>query len=61
MDVYRALNTDVPHILFTVLHQAAPKVSDEEFTRTVTALHTGYWQTNARNERTSAPVAYSTV
>lgn len=40
MDVYRALNVDVPHILFTVLHQAVPKVSDEELTRTVTALHT---------------------
>jgi hypothetical protein len=40
MDVYRALNTDVPHLLFTVLHQAAPKVSDEEFIRTVAALHT---------------------
>jgi len=39
MDVYRALNTDVPQILFTVLHQAGPTVSDEEFTRTVTALH----------------------
>ena len=40
MDVYRALNTDVPHILLTILHQAAPKVSDEEFIRTVAALHT---------------------
>jgi hypothetical protein len=39
MDVYRALNADVPQILFTVLHQAGPTVSDEEFTRTVTALH----------------------
>ena len=39
MDVYRALNSDVPQILFTVLHQAGPTVSDEEFTRTVTALH----------------------
>jgi hypothetical protein len=38
MDVYRALNVDVPQLLFTVLHQAGPTVSDEEFTRTVTAL-----------------------
>jgi hypothetical protein len=30
MDVYRALNTDVPQILLTVLHQASPTVSDEE-------------------------------
>ena len=39
MDVYRALNADVPHILFTVMHQAGPTVSDDEFTRTVTAFH----------------------
>ncbi len=39
MDVYRALNADVPHLLFTVLHQAGPTVSNEDFTRTVTALH----------------------
>jgi hypothetical protein len=38
MDVYRALNVDVPQLLFTVLHQAGPTVSDEEFIRTVTAL-----------------------
>jgi hypothetical protein len=38
MHVYRALNADVPQLLFTVLHQAGPTVSDEEFTRTVTAL-----------------------
>ncbi len=38
MDVYRALNADVPQLLFTVLHQAGPAVSDEDFTRTVTAL-----------------------
>jgi hypothetical protein len=38
MDVYRALNADVPQLLFTVLHQAGPTISDEEFTRTVTAL-----------------------
>src|SRR5437764_6088491 len=38
MDVYRAFNADVPRLLFTVLHQAGPTVSDEEFTRTVKAL-----------------------
>src|SRR6202521_318694 len=39
MDVYRALNADVPQLLFTVLHQAGPTVAEEDFTRTVTALH----------------------
>src|SRR5260370_36260248 len=39
MDVYRALNADVPQLLFTVLHEAGPTVSNEDFTRTVTALH----------------------
>jgi hypothetical protein len=39
MDIYRALNTDVPQLLFTVLHQSGPTVADEDFTRTVTALH----------------------
>lgn len=39
MDVYRALNMDVPQLLFTVLHQSGPTVSDEDFTRTVIALH----------------------
>src|SRR5260370_7272607 len=39
MDVYRALSADVPQLLFTVMHQSGPTVSDEEFTRTVTALH----------------------
>ena len=38
MDVYRALNADVPQLLFTVLHQSGPTVSEEDFTRTVTAL-----------------------
>jgi hypothetical protein len=38
MDVYRALNADVPQLLFTVLHQSGPPVSEEDFTRTVTAL-----------------------
>ncbi len=39
MDVYRALNADVPQLLFTVLHQAGPTIADADFTRTVTALH----------------------
>jgi len=39
MDVYRALNADVPELLFTVLHQARPVVADEDYLRTVTALH----------------------
>src|SRR5579863_6880311 len=39
MDIYRALNADVPQLLFTVMHQAGPTVSEEDFTRTVTALH----------------------
>lgn len=39
MDVYRALNTDVPQLLFTVLHQSGPDFPEEDFTRTVTALH----------------------
>src|SRR5215472_3292852 len=38
MDVYRALNTDAPQLLFTVMHQSGPSISDEDFTRTVTAL-----------------------
>ena len=39
MDVYRALNADVPHILFTILHQAGPTVSEDEYTHIVTAFH----------------------
>ena len=39
MDIYRALNADVPQLLFTVLHQSGPTITDEDFTRTVTALH----------------------
>jgi hypothetical protein len=39
MDVYRALNADVPQLLFTVMHQAGPVVPEEDFTRTVTTLH----------------------
>jgi hypothetical protein len=39
MDVYRALNADIPQLLFTVMHQSAPTVSEVEYTRTITALH----------------------
>lgn len=39
MDVYRTLNLAVPQLLFTVLYQGGPTVSEEEVTRTVTALH----------------------
>ena len=39
MDIYRALNADVPQLLFTVMHQSGPTVSDEVFTGTVTAMH----------------------
>lgn len=39
MDVYRALNADVPQLLFTVLHQSGPDFPEEDFTRTVIALH----------------------
>ena len=38
MDVYRALHADVPQLLFTVMHQAGPTVTGEEYTRTATAL-----------------------
>jgi hypothetical protein len=38
MDVYRAINADVPQLLFTVLQQAPPTVSDEEFIRTASSL-----------------------
>lgn len=39
MDVYRAINADVPQVLFTVLHQASPTISDEDYTRTITTFH----------------------
>ena len=39
MDVYRALNADIPPLLFTVMHQSTPTVSEDEYTRTITALH----------------------
>lgn len=39
MDIYRTLDLAVPQLLFTVLYQGGPTVSEEELTRTVTALH----------------------
>jgi hypothetical protein len=38
MDVYRALNADVPQLLFTVTHQGGPSVTGEEYSRTAIAL-----------------------
>jgi hypothetical protein len=38
MDVYRALHADVPQLLFTVIHQADPEVTGEEYSHTATAL-----------------------
>ena len=39
MDVYRALNADIPQLLFTVMHQPGPGLSKDDFTRKITALH----------------------
>ncbi len=39
MDMYRALNADIPQLLFTVLYQADPSVSEDDFTRAVISLH----------------------
>ncbi|HET9919027.1 MAG TPA: hypothetical protein VFQ30_04240 [Ktedonobacteraceae bacterium] len=39
MDIYRTLDLAVPQLLFTVLYQGGPTVSEEELTQTVTALH----------------------
>ncbi|HEX6478603.1 MAG TPA: hypothetical protein VF043_07145 [Ktedonobacteraceae bacterium] len=39
MDMYRALNADVPQLLFTIMHQADPTISENDFTRIITALH----------------------
>ena len=39
MDMYRALNADIPQLLFTVMHQPGPGVSEDDFTRIITALH----------------------
>lgn len=39
MDMYRALNADLPQLLFTVMYQAAPAVSEDDFTRAVISLH----------------------
>jgi hypothetical protein len=39
MDVYRALNADIPQLLLTVMQQSALTVSEDDYTRTITALH----------------------
>lgn len=39
MDIYRALNADVPLSLFTILHQTAPTLSRDEYEQLVTTLH----------------------
>ncbi len=39
MDVYRALNADVPKVLFSVLHQPQPGVPPEEYTQAIITLH----------------------
>ncbi|MGI9060199.1 MAG: hypothetical protein ACR2H5_16655 [Ktedonobacteraceae bacterium] len=39
MDIYRALNADVPLSLFTILHQTAPTLSREEYEQLVKTLH----------------------
>jgi hypothetical protein len=39
MDVYRALNADVPQVLFSVLHQPQPGVAPEEYTQAIITLH----------------------
>jgi hypothetical protein len=39
MDMYRALNADIPQLLFTVMYQADPSVSEDDFTRAVISLH----------------------
>ena len=39
MDIYRALNADVPLSLFTILHQTAPTLSRVEYEQLVVTLH----------------------
>jgi len=39
MDIYRALNADVPLSLFMIWHQTDPTLSSEDYARLVTALH----------------------
>jgi len=39
MDVYRALNADIPQLLFTVMYQADPSILEDDFTRAVISLH----------------------
>jgi hypothetical protein len=51
MDVYRALNADVPQLLCTVLHQTNPTVAAEDYAHTATALHMEIrWQAQAIGE-----------
>lgn len=39
MDMYRALNVDVPLLLVSVLHQAAADVTEENYLNTISDLH----------------------
>src|SRR5437899_7538699 len=39
MDVYPALNANVPQVLFSVLHQPQPGVAPEEYTQAIITLH----------------------
>jgi cell fate (sporulation/competence/biofilm development) regulator YmcA (YheA/YmcA/DUF963 family) len=39
MDLYRALNADVPQLLFTVMHQSRPDVTVEDYLRMIVTLH----------------------
>ena len=40
MDLYRALNADVPQLLLTVMHQPRPTISGEDYQRLSLTLHT---------------------
>jgi hypothetical protein len=39
MDIYRALNADIPQLLFTVMHQSRPDIAAEDYLRMVFTLH----------------------
>ncbi|TMC27311.1 MAG: hypothetical protein E6J04_03940 [Chloroflexi bacterium] len=39
MDLYRALNADVPQLLLTVMHQPRPTISREDYQRMMFILH----------------------
>ncbi len=39
MDVYRAINADVPQVLFSILHQPRPGVPPEKYTQALITLH----------------------